>query len=242
MTQQSCFLFPIRQLTRMQWKLGMVLAVMLVLMVGKLAASQPLQGQVAPLPLVSGSQSEATQLELAKPVVREIREGQTHTFHLVIPAKHYFKILIDQYGVDVSVALITPNGQLAYEILSAGGRQTGSIVGTGGAKTLLWVAEPGGDWQLNIALATGSAKAHYQVGLIENRLATQADRDLVSAMKLNNDSTILNLHGNREAAIIAAKQSLSLYEKVWGETHLDVVRMLIKLGSLHLDIDLGEAV
>lgn len=54
---------------------------------------------------------EIPTLELGKPVERELFGGQSHSYRIVLAAKQYLHVVVDQRGIDVVVALYGPTAR-----------------------------------------------------------------------------------------------------------------------------------
>jgi hypothetical protein len=56
------------------------------------------------------SAQESDSLEPGKPIERELSGGQSHSYKITIVSGQYLKIAVEQRGIDVGVALSTPDG------------------------------------------------------------------------------------------------------------------------------------
>src|SRR4030095_6185657 len=57
------------------------------------------------------SAQESVSLEPGKPVERELSGGQSHFYKIAMTSGQYLRITVGQRGIDVLVALFTPDGQ-----------------------------------------------------------------------------------------------------------------------------------
>src|SRR5437762_12866697 len=57
------------------------------------------------------SEQEATLLQQGKPIERELRGAQAHSYSLMLASDQYLSAVIDQRGIDVVVTLFAPDGQ-----------------------------------------------------------------------------------------------------------------------------------
>ena len=57
------------------------------------------------------SAQESISLEPGKPVERELSGGQSHSYKITMISGQYLHIVVDQRGIDVAVALFTPDGK-----------------------------------------------------------------------------------------------------------------------------------
>src|SRR5215468_8081976 len=60
---------------------------------------------------VTPSAQESISLEPGKPVERELSGGQSHSYKIALISGQYFHIAVEQRGIDVAVALFTPDGK-----------------------------------------------------------------------------------------------------------------------------------
>lgn len=65
--------------------------------------------------------TQAQTLELNKPLERELASGQTHTYTLNLNAKQIARVIAEQKGVDVIVAVSAPDGKKLFEVDSPNG-------------------------------------------------------------------------------------------------------------------------
>src|SRR5262245_7216486 len=61
------------------------------------------------------SAQESVSLEPGKPVERELSGGQSHFYKISITSGQYLRITVSQRGIDVLVALFTPDGKKVSE-------------------------------------------------------------------------------------------------------------------------------
>src|SRR5215813_15547708 len=61
------------------------------------------------------SAQESVSLEPGKPVERELSGGQSHSYKVTMGSGQYLHVLVAQRGIDVAVALFTPDGKKVSE-------------------------------------------------------------------------------------------------------------------------------
>src|SRR4029434_10519802 len=76
------------------------------------------------------TKDEVLSLEPGQVVEREIAGGQSHTYQVDVQAGQFARFVVEQKGVNVTLALIGPDGALAIErkITNGGGRESLSYV------------------------------------------------------------------------------------------------------------------
>src|SRR5688500_12526565 len=72
------------------------------------------------LPLMA--QTSSTKLELGKPLGRQIKGGETHSFEFEVKAGFYTRIEVEQKNIDVVVSLLAPDGKIVVEMDGKDGR------------------------------------------------------------------------------------------------------------------------
>jgi hypothetical protein len=82
------------------------------------------------------------QLELGKPIERELTVGQSHSYQMTLAAGQYVRLAVDQRGIDVAVKLFELDGKQATEFDSESRRQ--------GQESVSWVAEAAGSLRLDV--------------------------------------------------------------------------------------------
>src|SRR5215510_3802363 len=83
------------------------------------------------------SAQESISLEPGKPVERELSGGQSHSYKITMASGQYSHIVVEQRGIDVAVALFTPDGKKIREANSdqttVGAEAISLIAGTAGS-------------------------------------------------------------------------------------------------------------
>src|SRR5512145_1091617 len=64
------------------------------------------------------SAQESISLEPLKPVERELSGGQSHSYKVTMISGQYLHVVVAQRGIDVAVALFTPDGMKISEVNS----------------------------------------------------------------------------------------------------------------------------
>jgi hypothetical protein len=98
----------------------------------------PLPGQ-ASASEHSGAQTpqESISLELGKPIERELSGGRSHFYRITMAPGQFLHIVVEQQGIDVAVALSTPDGMKIAEAdsyhVGAGSEAVSAISESAGA-------------------------------------------------------------------------------------------------------------
>ena len=135
---------------------------------------------VAWLFLLSGasstwSQEQTVPLAVGQPVAREMRGGEEHKYQLTLKAGQYARVVVDQKGIDVVLALLGVDGKPLLEV-------DNNLSGTRGMEVVSLVAEVDGAYQFNVrSLQKGASAGRYEVRIEDLKTATDADRTRVAA-------------------------------------------------------------
>lgn len=120
-------------------------------------------------------QEQGSALVVGQSIVREMRGGEQHTYHVSLSAGQYARVVVDQKGIDVVVALLGADGKPLLEV-------DNNLSGTRGVEVVSLLAETSGDFVLSVrSLEKGASPGRYEIQLEDVRTATAADRTRVAA-------------------------------------------------------------
>jgi len=116
-------------------------------------------------------------IELSKPIERELTGGDNHRYTISLAAGQYLRVVVAQLSIDVSVALMAPNGE---KLITAD-----SLSYADGQETVSTLAEAAGIYRLEVRSPDEpSYKGRYEVKITDLRAATGADRQRAEAERL----------------------------------------------------------
>jgi CHAT domain-containing protein/Tfp pilus assembly protein PilF len=193
-----------------------------------------IQASTDPLPdagVVSYAQENrrTQQLEPGKPIGRELAGGQSHSYQMTLAAGQYGKLVVDQRGIDVVVRLFGSDGKQIIKFDSESRIE--------GQETVSLVAEAAGNYRLNVlARFKNAATGRYEIQMVELRDATEDDRALHEARKLNTEFVRLYNAGDYDEARSLAERVLEIRERVLGPEHPDVAQALNSLAVFYVDM------
>src|SRR5262245_8762592 len=144
------------------------------------------------------------------PIEREISSGQSHAYRIALDAGKYLRVHVEQRGIDVTVALFTPDGKIVAESRSERGNfgpETVSMIAEKPVEARLEIRAP--DWE--------APSGRYEAQISELRMATEQDRKLVDAERDFAEGMRLL----REETSESIRQSLTKFEAA-----LDLYRSL----------------
>jgi CHAT domain-containing protein/Flp pilus assembly protein TadD len=126
--------------------------------------------------LLSGVVNAANaQQELSQPVTREMRGGEQHTYQVRLNAGQYVRVVVEQKGIDVVLALLGTDGKPLLEV-------DNNLSGTRGMEVISLVADVSGTYQFNVrSLEKDASVGRYEIRIEDLRTATDADRTRVAA-------------------------------------------------------------
>src|SRR6266498_952378 len=112
---------------------------------------------------------ESVSLEPGKPVERELSGGQSHFYKITMISGQYSHIVVAKRGIDVAVALFTPDGKKISEADSE------HLIE--GSETVSVIAEASGAYLIEVRSSEKTAKAgRYEIKVEELRAATAEDK------------------------------------------------------------------
>jgi len=148
-------------------------------------------------------QNDITFLELGRPIEREMRQGDKHSYKVHAGAGQFVHVVALQKGIDISVTLLDPSGQRILFV--------DSLNGSYGPEPVSTIAEQSGDLQLDVYMnSTGAPAGHYQIQLTDLRAPTPTDRIRIKAEQTYAEGCLLYSRNDVESARAAAAK--------WGES------------------------
>jgi CHAT domain-containing protein/Tfp pilus assembly protein PilF len=169
---------------------------------------------------------QTRQLEPGKPIERELAGGQSHSYQMTLAAGQYVKLVIDQRGIDLVVKLFGLDGKVITEFDSERRIQ--------GEENVSWVAEEAASYRMEVSAKYKNAAAgQYRIQVAELGVATDVDRALHEARKLNTEFAKLNRAGKYDEARLLGERVLEIRERALGSDHSDVAQSVNNLANLY---------
>jgi CHAT domain-containing protein/Tfp pilus assembly protein PilF len=149
------------------------------------------------------SEPDAQLLELGKPVERELKGGEAHSYRLSLIAGQFLYAVVDQRKIDVIVRLYGVDGkQVIPEVDSPNGEN--------GPEPVRAIANASGDYRLEILSPDARAKpGRYILKIEELRKSTEQDGVRVAAERAFMDAELLRTQGILESI----RKSILKYEE-----------------------------
>lgn len=133
-----------------------------------------LSGSLALHKSAAYAQAEMTTLASGETVKVEMAGGATRLFRIVLSAGHYLRVVVEQQGIDVAVALVGPGQKRLVEIDSPNGNY--------GPEPVSAVAEESGEYRIEVRSPdTKAATGLFEIRVEALREPTPDDRSRVSA-------------------------------------------------------------
>lgn len=132
--------------------------------------------QLAAQPTPASGLDNVQVLTPLNPTTREINRGENHRYEFSLSEAVFVRVIVEQFGVDVSVKLYGPNGNVIAEVDRSNGSR--------GPEAISMVAPAAGLFRLTV---TGgrpvTSDAHYRIQMEIPRPHTQKDLTRIAAEK-----------------------------------------------------------
>jgi len=120
-------------------------------------------------------QEQVSTLNIGQPIMREMKGGEEHQYQLTLNAGQHARIVVEQKGIDVVLALLGADGKPVLKV-------DNNLSGTRGLEVISLVAEGNNVYHLNVSSLSKEASAgRYELRLEDLRSATDADFKRVAA-------------------------------------------------------------
>jgi CHAT domain-containing protein/tetratricopeptide (TPR) repeat protein len=177
------------------------------------------------------SAQDSVSLEPGKPVEREISGGQSNSYKITMISGQYLHIVVEQRGIDVAVALFTPDGK---KIIEADSEHV-----IEGSETMSAIAAGPGAYLIEVRSPEKTAKAgRYEIKVEALRAATAEDRYSVAGEAIFREAEQLQ-NGTLEArrkSVEKYQEALELYRRAGARS--EEANTLKNVGDVYLG--LGE--
>src|SRR6266508_3877052 len=177
------------------------------------------------------SAQESVSLEPGKPVERELSGGQSHFYKITMISGQYSHIVVEQRGIDVAVALFTPDGKKISEVDSE------HLIE--GSETVSVIAGASGAYLIGVRSPEKTAKAgRYEIKVEELRAATAEDKYRVAGEVIFREAERLKdgTLEDRRKSVEKYHEALDLYRRASdrngeAQTHSSIGEVYYLLGE-----------
>ncbi len=174
----------------------------------------------------SSVQTDNDVIEPGRPINRQLAGGQQHSYQINLAADQFLKTVIDNDGVDVAVQVFGPNGKLILEF--------DSERSLSGHEPVSLVAEATGTYRLIIRPEQNWAPAgNYEIRIDELRSATETDRALQDAHRLNEAARRLRDAGKYAEALPLFERVIETRNRISGPLDRDLASALHDLAVFY---------
>jgi tetratricopeptide (TPR) repeat protein/CHAT domain-containing protein len=163
-----------------------------------------------PAPTQSSIQAtdQMPELELGKPIERELSGGQSHSYGMTLAAGQYVHVVVDQRGIDVVVALYAPDGKKLTEVDSPNG--------TLGPEPISWISEKSGTYRLEVRSLDANVKpGEYEARMESRRPATTEDSHRIRAERCQIEGLTLLAQAGNSKTLQGAVEKLAEAAVAW---------------------------
>lgn len=154
------------------------------------------------------AQNDLAILEPGKPISRELSGGEVHYYKIVLTARQFLRVAVDQRGINLIVTLYDPNGKRIAELDSWAG-----LYGTENASL---ISETAGNYRLEVrAKQKAAPSGKYEVKIVERRTATSQDATHVAAERTFTEARLIadqETGESRLKAIDKYKEAFELWQ------------------------------
>src|SRR5262245_6928634 len=176
----------------------------------------------------SQGELEARELEMGRPITRELAGGQSHSYQLTLQAGQCLRVMVEQRGVNLAVLVFGPDDKQLAEF--------DREITTHGQEEVTQVAETTGRHRLVVQTrGLGAPVGSYEIRVLELRAATGRERQIALARRLNVEFLALHNEGKYGEASPIGKRVIELLEAELGSEHIEVSNALGNLANLYSD-------
>jgi CHAT domain-containing protein/Tfp pilus assembly protein PilF len=167
-----------------------------------------------------------SRLELGTAVERALSGGESHPYSIALRAGECAVLTLDQRGVDVVIRVVDATGTAVAEFNSESRRD--------GQEHAEFVAEEAASYQVAVSARYPRDPAgSYAIHLDAIRRATDRDRALAQAYRLETTIEPLRSAGKYGDAAVTLTEAVQLAERALGADDPYVAALLAKLGTAH---------
>src|SRR5215510_13936400 len=154
------------------------------------------------------SHAQGLKLEPGKSVEREIAGGQSHTYQITLRAGQFIRVVVEQKGIDLTLALALPQDEAGKQVAEVDLTRVD-------LESLSYEATVSGNYRFTIrALGAAALTGTYQARLERKETVTALDRHRITAERLLGEGYPLYQRGQAQPATEKFEQALPLWREV----------------------------
>jgi len=177
-------------------------------------------------------------LEPGKPLERELKGGEKHTYEIHAESGQFFHATVEQLGIDVALTLYAPDGKPIASMDSPNGNF--------GPEKISTIAEASGIYRLEVASGDKNVSAgHYRIKAEPARSPSDQDRARITAERTLAEAAQLHGQGGADALRIAIQKYMAtlplwhtvgdLYEEALTQQSLGTIYFVLGESQKALD-------
>ena len=173
-------------------------------------------------------------LEPGKPVSRQLSGGEVHSYQIVLTARQFLRVAVDQRGINLIVSLYDPNGKRIADLDGWEG-----LYGTENASL---ISETAGNYRLEIHSKQKTAPTgQYEVRIVERRTSMPQDAIQVAAERAFVEARLIadrETGESRLKAIDKYKEAFALWQSIKRTgTESQIALTLNAIGENYRELD-----
>jgi CHAT domain-containing protein/tetratricopeptide (TPR) repeat protein len=175
---------------------------------------------IATLQLLCISTPAQTELPALSAVNRELKGGETHSFHIRLTSGQFLHAIVVQEGIDVVTTVFGPDGRQVAE--------SDNPNASWGPEVVVIVASATGEYRVNVVAPDSKAQAgRYQIQIVGLREATPVDKGHAAAQMAFEEArkaTTQQTAAANRAVIEKYEKALPLFHAA-GDTYLEALTL-----------------
>jgi CHAT domain-containing protein/tetratricopeptide (TPR) repeat protein len=172
------------------------------------ASKSPYVGQSTKEPPKDSSSQDLGVVEVGYVTERQLKGGESHSFHIQLAAGQFLHAVVDQRGIDVVVTLVGPAGKPLLKVDNPNSNH--------GPEPLVVIAETSGDFRIDVSAPNQNARpGNYGIKIVVVRAATKRDMEYIAADRAFAQGSSLRVQRTAASgwgAIEAYKQALPFFQ------------------------------
>jgi CHAT domain-containing protein/predicted negative regulator of RcsB-dependent stress response len=167
----------------------------------------PVQASASECSAIQTAQ-ESNSLEPGKPIQRELSGGQSHSYKITMISGQYLHVVVDQRGIDVAVALFTPDAKKINEA------DCEHLIE--GSETVSAIADAAGAYLIEVRSPEKTARSgRYEIKIEELRAASAEDKYRVAGEAVFREAERLKdgTSDNKGKSVEKYYEALELYRR-----------------------------
>jgi CubicO group peptidase (beta-lactamase class C family) len=159
--------------------------------------------------LTARSQIADVQLRMGERIEKELSAGQIHAYCTEIPSGKFFLAVVDQRGIDVTVKIYSPDGQLMEEVDSPNGTQ--------GPEPIALTTEESGKYRFEVTPLNADAETgRYEIRIVKVKPAATTLEGRVDQLM-----ALWDRPDSPGAALSVIRDGEIVYKKGYGSAQLE---------------------